>query len=229
MSALSISLPLDALRDRLLATANGQGNVWAAPCLTQTDGEGAVETTEREDRRDVAASLKGDGEAYRRIVRRHQDAVAAMMWRFSRDPEVHEELVQDVFVEVFTSLAKFRGEAPLAHWISRIATHTGYGFWKRQARDRKRTPTSIDEWDQLPAAEGADHEAREAAEILHRLMKRLSPRDRLVLTLRHLDEKSVAETAQLTGMSETMVKVQTWRARNRLKKIYDAWEQGGDR
>ena len=60
-----------------------------------------AETVSEMDQRDIAASLKGDGEAYARLVRQYQDRVAAQMWRFTRDPVVLEELVQEVFVEAY--------------------------------------------------------------------------------------------------------------------------------
>jgi DNA-directed RNA polymerase specialized sigma24 family protein len=49
----------------------------------------------------------------------------------------------------------------------------------------------------------------------------MAPRDRLVLTLRYLEECDVVETARRTGWTKTMVKVQTLRARNRLRKLIE--------
>jgi RNA polymerase sigma-70 factor (ECF subfamily) len=58
-----------------------------------------------------------------------------------------------------------------------------------------------------------------AASLVHRLLAQLRPRDRLVLTLRYLEGCSVAETAQRTGWTQGMVKVQTRRAIKRLEKL----------
>ena len=173
------------------------------------------------DLEDVRASVDGDGEAYRRLIERHQGLVAALMWRFSRDPETHEELVQDVFVQAYLSLRTYRGEAPFAHWISRVAVRAGYRFWKQRQRERSRAALSLEEWNGLPAQSPEAMEPSQAAEIVHRLLGRLPVRDRLVLTLRYLEDRSVEETARLTGWSETMVKVQTWRARGKLRKFLE--------
>src|SRR5579862_5261057 len=86
------------------------------------------------DRGDVTASLGGDAEAYRRIVRRHQDAVARRMRRFARGAAGVEELTHDVFVEAYFSLANYSGRAPFVHWLNRIATRVGYRYWKRRTR-----------------------------------------------------------------------------------------------
>ena len=56
---------------------------------------------------------------------------------------------------------------------------------------------------------------------MHRLLEQLPPRDRLVLTLRYLEECDVAATARRTGWSKTMVKVQTLRARNKLRQLIE--------
>ncbi|MHC4546704.1 MAG: RNA polymerase sigma factor [Planctomycetota bacterium] len=64
-----------------------------------------------------------------------------------------------------------------------------------------------------------------AAALVHRLLGQLPPRDRLVLTLRYLEECDVAETAQRTGWTKSMVKVQTWRARKKLEKLFTEAEK----
>jgi RNA polymerase sigma-70 factor (ECF subfamily) len=57
--------------------------------------------------------------------------------------------------------------------------------------------------------------------MLHRVLDRLSPRDRLVVTLLYLENHSVADTASLTGWSQAMVKVQAFRARSKLRKLLE--------
>ncbi len=175
------------------------------------------------DRADVEESRHGDPDAYRRLVERHQDHVARILWRFSRDRAVHEELVQDVFVEAYLSLHTYREQAPFSHWLARIATRVGYRFWKDRAKQKEAEPFSLAEWDQI--AEDGDAiqslEANQAAELLHRLLDQLPPRDRLVLMLRYLEGCNVEETARRTGWTKTMVKVQALRARDKLKKLVE--------
>jgi RNA polymerase sigma-70 factor (ECF subfamily) len=174
------------------------------------------------DEADVQQVRRGDPDAYRRLIERHQDYVAGILWRFSRDRQVHEELVQDTFVEAYLSLSTYRGNAPLAHWLARIATRVGYRYWKEKSRQRKKKPFRLDLWDKASddGIVGA-LEPSQAAERLHDLLSQLPPRDRLVLTLRYLDQCDVAQTAQRTGWTRTMVKVQTLRARKRLQKLVE--------
>jgi RNA polymerase sigma-70 factor (ECF subfamily) len=169
---------------------------------------------------DVRLSRRGDSDAYTRLIKQHQPYISRILWRFSRDRLVHEELVQDVFVEAYMSLGSYRQKAPFGHWLSRIATRVGYRYWKQMARRGETESFSLAEWDQLPDESPEDMDPGRAAELLHRLLAQLSPRDRLVLTLRYLEGCDVAETARRTGWTKSMVKVQTMRARKRLEKLF---------
>ena len=149
--------------------------------------------------------------------------MARLLWRFSRDRRIHEELVQDVFVEAYLSLRGYNGEAPLDHWLARIATRVGYRYWKEKTRREGTEPFNLEAWDE---AAGDGHttpplEPEDAGMLLHQILARMSPRDRLVLTLRYLEQCDVVETARRTGWTKTMVKVQTMRARNRLRKLIE--------
>jgi len=176
------------------------------------------------DIKDVESCRNGDAEAYRRLVERYQQRIARMMWRFARDRETHEDLVQEVFVEAYQSLSTFKAKAPFEHWLARIATHVGYRHWRLQSRRGAVEMVPLDDWQELAETDFDDADPATAADLLHKLMAQLPPRDRLVLTLRYVDDRSVEETARLTGWSETMVKVQAWRARGKLEKLFQkAW------
>ena len=170
---------------------------------------------------DVRKSCRGDAEAYRRLIERHQAHVARIIWRFTRDRTTHEELVQDVFVEAYLGLTGYQHRAPFENWLSRIATRIGYRYWKQTAGRAASQSWSLEEWDQLPNSEQSTVcGPSEAADLLYRLLQQLPPRDRLVLTLRYLDDCDVAETARRTGWTKTMVKVQSLRARTKLRKLF---------
>jgi RNA polymerase sigma-70 factor (ECF subfamily) len=177
----------------------------------------------RRPTRTTSGCRQGDGDAYRRLIERHQEHVSRILWRFSRDRGVHEELVQDVFVESYLSLNRYRAEAPFEHWLTRIATRVGYRYWKEKARRQRMEPFDVREWEKATDGDGVlqSLEPDQAAELLHRVFEQLSPRDRLVLTLRYLEQCDVVETARRTGWSKTMVKVQTMRARKRLQKLLE--------
>lgn len=169
---------------------------------------------------DIRTSLDGDDTAYARIVERYQAQIFSQMWRFSRDPDVQQELVQEVFIEVYKSLKRFKGEAPFLHWIRRIATRVGYRYWKYEAR-RKRLSEALEREPLFGAHAPEEQEPSEAAESLHRLLARLRPRDRLVLTLMYFEDLSTREIAERIGWNENLVRVRAHRARQRLKKLLE--------
>lgn len=171
-----------------------------------------------DDEADVRAARSGDDDAFARLVARHTPAVASLVRRFTRDPLRLEELVQDTFVEAHRGLHGFAGDAPLVHWLRRIGTRVGYRFWTRHRREQA-TVSEVD-LDRVPVDDPTAG-ALEAAEWVHALLARLRPRDRLVLTLVHLEDCTMAEVAALTGWSLSMVKVQAHRARKRLAAVME--------
>ena len=179
---------------------------------------GTIPCVDDLDRHDIRAAVTGDHDAYARLVRRYESQVSRLMWRFCRDVGVCEQLVQDVFVAAYFSLAGYRSRAPFFHWLSRIATRVGYRFWKTQAR--KQEQLLLRDLDAVvPSSQQDDVGAGEAAEIMEALLAQLPASDRLVLTLVYLERCSMKDVSARTGWNLGMVKMRAYRARQRLKKI----------
>ena len=193
---------------------------WLAAAATSLPTLATSTAVSIEDQADIQAAQGGDGQAFARLVERYQNQVGQAMWRFTRDRGQWETLVQDVMVDAYLSLSSYRGRGPFGAWLRTIATRTGYKFWKQRDRAREVEQFSIAEWD--AAAEDDAIEASDAAELIHRALAQLPPRDRLVLTLMYLEGCTVAETAERTGWSRAMVKVQAHRARGKLKLLLEA-------
>ncbi|MBN2307702.1 MAG: RNA polymerase sigma factor [Candidatus Hydrogenedentes bacterium] len=171
----------------------------------------------------IQASLEGDERAYARLIERYAPCVTAQMRRFTRNPQALDELVQEVFVEVYFSLSGFEGRAPFLHWVRRIATRVGYRYWNEQARDRRRKAALAAHGDTLRPLSDSPAPS-EAAEHLYHLLEQLPPKDRLVLTLYYFDDCDTQDIAERTGWSRTLVKVRAHRARRKLRALL---EDGG--
>ena len=169
----------------------------------------------------ASAVLRGDGDAFARIINRHQAKIADQMRRFSRDPLVIEELVHEVFVEAYTSLKSFRSDAPLVHWLRKIAVRVGYRYWKHQSRHAGQSVSLSSIEERLSQFSIGEQASMEASETLGGLLELLSPSDRLVLTLIYWDGCSVAEAAELSGWTKANVKIRAHRARKRLGKLIE--------
>jgi len=179
-----------------------------------------AETGSEEDRQDIADSLAGNGEGYARLVRRYQNKVAAQMWRFTRDAVVLDQLVQDVFVEAYLSLKGFKGQAPFLHWLRRVATRVGFRYWKSRARKEGREEALKETNLNLTAAPETLTPV-EAADTLYRLLGKLPPADRLVLTLFYFEQCDVKEISARSGWNRPLVKVRLHRARKKLKSLLE--------
>ena len=200
-----------------------------APCqccpaeglLEDRERSGRIALVENTDWLDVKASVQGDEDAYERLVRRYEKQITGLLWRFTRDPVQCEELVQQVFVEAYFSLKTYRGDAPLLHWLRRIATRTGYKFWREKAREPQEMP--LPDFEIMEQIEAQEEEERidpaEAAAVLQALLARLPAPDRLVLTLLYFERCGTQEIAEQMGWSRAKVKTQALRARRKMKEI----------
>lgn len=172
-----------------------------------------------QEQEDIRAAGQGDEVACTRLMERYQPIVAQQMWRFTRDRHEHEYLVQDVFIQVFLNLKGYKARAPFLHWVRRIATNTGYRYWKKQGRDtEKHRRYQQEKLSDLPAETATPSEA---GEYLHVLLETLPPEERLVLTLMYFDERSTKEVAADIGWSTSNVKVRAFRARKKLKALLE--------
>jgi len=166
----------------------------------------------------VRAVIAGDDEAFAELVRRHKGAILRSAARFARNHAELEDLGQETFLRAYRDLRSFRGEAPFGHWLSRITVRVCYDALRNRRREEK--DVSLDAL-AAPVADPSTENgpsAQQARLILDRAMSRLKPEDRLVITLFELEDRSVREVAEMTGWSETLVKVRAFRARAALKR-----------
>jgi RNA polymerase sigma-70 factor (ECF subfamily) len=138
-----------------------------------------------------------------------------------------EDLVQMVFVKVFAKLDQFNGAVPLEHWVSRIAINTCINQIKAErVRPELRWADLGDEErfvvETLAATESEldATDAFAAREIVEKLMARLEPVERVLMTLLHLEGRSGKEVAQLMGWSHLRVRVRDFRVRQKLKRQF---------
>lgn len=184
------------------------------------------------DRRLVARCLAEGDAAFEELVRRHQAKVFRVAGRFFRQRDVIEEVAQEVFLKAFLALPAYRGEVPLEHWLCRITVNACYDLLRQRKRSapeatRPGRDAAPDPVLRLPAraADRPDEEfwRREQSRCLaEQILTRLSPAERVVLTLLVLEELPVAEVARLTGWSRVNVKVRAFRARQKLRHVMGA-------
>ncbi len=138
-----------------------------------------------------------------------------------------EDLTQMVFIKIFQNLHRYSAKAPLAHWISRVTVNTCLNELRAEKRRPEwrladfdaETSATIEKIARTESDVGAEDDTREAKALLERMLRKLPPDDRLLITLLHLEERSVEEIHGLTGWSHASIKVRAFRARARMKKM----------
>ena len=169
----------------------------------------------------VDATLAGDDDAFAELTHRHKGRVFGVAARFACNAAELEDICQDVFVQAYFKLRQYRRDSPFEHWVLRIATHKCYDY----LRKRRRSGSGIS----IDAMLESGHEPSAAEppvphpdlERLHAALAELSDKERLVITLLELEDRSVQEVAGLTGWSVANVKVRAFRARGALRKLME--------
>jgi RNA polymerase sigma-70 factor (ECF subfamily) len=180
---------------------------------------------ERTESELIAAVLKGDAASFEPLIQKYSPRVFATARRYARRESEIEDIAQEVWLKAFSKLASFRGEAPFEHWLMRMTVRTCYDFLRGHQRNRESAFSELSEpetdWlERFVAEPGSAAEDADAAKLLvGRVLEKLSPSARLVITLLEIEDRSVKEIAGLTGWSVPLVKVRAFRARGEMRKI----------
>jgi RNA polymerase sigma factor (sigma-70 family) len=164
-------------------------------------------------------------------VRRYSPRVFHVAHRFFRDRSQAEEAAQETFLKAFTQLKSFEGRGSMEGWLTRIATNTCLNLIRTASRRPELVTAELSEdetdWLEKKASEGAGSHHRDvedrvvAADLAARLLEGLSPEDRLALTMIDGEQASVSDVAEMTGWSESKVKVRAFRARKKAREALE--------
>ena len=180
---------------------------------------------ERTEAELIAAVLKGNAASFEPLVQKYSPRVFATARRYARRESEIEDIAQEVWLKAFKKLKSFRGEAPFEHWLMRLTVRTCYDFLRRHQRNRESAFSDLTEpendWLErfVTQPEAASENADAARLLVTRVLERLSPPARLIITLLEIEDRSVKEIAALTGWSVPLVKVRAFRARAEMRKI----------
>jgi RNA polymerase sigma-70 factor (ECF subfamily) len=175
----------------------------------------------------VAAAGTGDEGAFEQLFERHRRQVARIAGRFFPQREQIEEIIQDSFTKAYFALGSYHGThaASFKAWLTQIAVNSCYDQLRRVRRRPEQSFGDISETEgrevttQLRAARSDIETALVSRDLAVKLLARLSPDDRMVLTLLDVEGFSVAEIAELTNWSVSKVKVRAHRARAHLRRV----------
>jgi RNA polymerase sigma-70 factor (ECF subfamily) len=180
---------------------------------------------ERTEAELITAVLSGDSASFEPLIQKYSPRVFATARRYARRESEIEDIAQEVWLKAFEKLGSFRGEAPFEHWLMRLTVRTCYDFLRGHQRNRESSFTDLtepeDDWlERFVAAPDRASDHADAAKLLvQRVLEKLSPPARMVITLLEIEDRSVKEIAEITGWSVPLVKVRAFRARAEMRKI----------
>ena len=170
---------------------------------------------------------RGDEWAFQLMVRRFRNKIFSIAFGITLDAEESQDIMQEVFLQVYRTIGDFRGDASLATWLHRITVNRSLNWKRRWARRFKWLHVSTDSTEGLPAVEPESDlpspEIRVANAQTRRqidnALKMLPDQARTVFVLREIEGLSYEEIADAIGIKLGTVRSRLFHARKRLKEI----------
>ena len=186
---------------------------WAAASPAQ-----AAATETFSDERLMRRIANGDQLAMRTLFGRHRVAIYRWLFRLVRDEALAEELLSDVFLDVWRKASSFAGRSSVSTWLLAIARH------KALSARRRRTHVELDGELASSFADPADDpelvlQKKDREQLLRHGLARLSPQHSEVIDLVYYHGKSIKEIAEIVGINEATVKSRAFYARRKLVQL----------
>ncbi|MFI4973634.1 MAG: sigma-70 family RNA polymerase sigma factor [Caulobacterales bacterium] len=174
----------------------------------------------------IARIAKGDRLAMQVLFARHHTKVYRFVLRLVRDEAAAEDLISEVFLDVWRQAGRFERRSQVSTWLLSIAR------FKALSALRRRTDEALDE-DMAAAIEdpsddpGMVLQKKDKGDVIRRCLAALSAEHREIIDLVYYHERSVEEAARIVGVPEGTVKTRMFHARKRLGELLKA--QGVER
>jgi len=188
----------------------------------------AENTADSEDFRLVEALRGGDEQAYEELLTRFQQPVYALALRLLDDPAGASDVVQEVFLKVFRSIARFRGQSTLKTWIYRITVNEAHNARRWFFRHRRREvdldskPDDTRDWkENIPDESRTPFDQAFGSEqrlMVEAALEKINPIFREAVVLRDISDLSYEEIAEILGVSLGTVKSRILRGREALRE-----------
>ncbi len=183
----------------------------------------------------IRRTQRGDGDAYALLVARYERRVFSLVYRILHRREEVEEVSQEIFVKAFLAVGNYHFEAAFGTWLMRIAINHCYDQLRRRRSSRLTYFSEMSQESEQAVVLGtesreggggrvqADIESRDLA---GKLLERAPPEDRVILTLKEIEDLSVEEIGKLLKLKSSTVKVRLHRARKRMLADFRRWQEG---
>ncbi len=178
----------------------------------------AQSAAEQDDRALVISSQAGDQDAFAGLVQRHQRRVFNLVFRMLQNYEEANEVTQDAFFAAWQGLSSFRGDAQFSTWLYRVAYNCALKQLDQRRRDGVLQSAIQTEMNNTEDHITACIETYDRQEIVRNQLLTLPSKYRIVLVLRHLQDMTYEEMAEILAVPIGTIKTHLFRARNLLKE-----------
>jgi RNA polymerase sigma-70 factor, ECF subfamily len=213
--------PAGAIVSHVDVTGAGRAMLQRAFGATRTLCGGELSTDKTSDAALIARVADGDRQALRLLFVRHQPKVHRFVLRLVANSATAEDVVNDVFFDLWRQAASFEGRAQLSTWLLAIARNKAL----TAMRGRLHEPLDDAAAEAIPDPAGTAEESLDASQraaILRRCLRQLSTAHREIIDLVYYHEKSVDEVATIIGVPAATVKTRMFYARKRLAELLKA-------
>jgi RNA polymerase sigma-70 factor, ECF subfamily len=174
----------------------------------------------------VVRAMAGREESFEELVHRYQRPISGYIYRLVGDYDAALDLTQEVFIKVYNSLSLYSSQYKFSTWIYKIAHNTSIDHLRRGAsRERSLMANNDDETFERPIASGVltpeqeSEQAERRAEI-EAVVRSLPDQYRELIILRHAQDFSYDEIAEITGLPLGTVKNRIFRAREMMRQEF---------
>lgn len=168
----------------------------------------------------IDKSRQNDRTAFARLVSEYQGMVYRLTFRLLCDEDEAMDMVQETFIKIWLSLDKYDGSSRFSTWIYKIACNTCYD----RLRTLQRSPSFYSSVSapidcNMRSKENIEDilENKELAALIFRFTQELTPKQKLVFTLRDIEGLEVSEVVIITGMTAEKIKHNLYQARKQIR------------
>jgi RNA polymerase sigma-70 factor (ECF subfamily) len=169
----------------------------------------------------VQRCKRGEAPAFRELYGKYKRSVASQLAFLVPRSDV-EDVLQDVFVEVFRSIRRFEGRSAFSTWLYRLVVHVAMKARRRGGRTRLETQAEAPETADVAAGPHDVALTRERMTRAEALLEALSAKKRTVLVLHDIKGMDAARIAELTGSNIMTVRTRLFYARREFEKLASA-------
>ena len=189
------------------------------PAIASRASAPAVQTTS--DQSLIKGIADGDRRAMQLLYTRHNVRVYRFVLRPTGDPILAEDLVSEVFIDVWRQAERFKSESQVSTWLLAIARYKALSALRRRLEEQLDESAAVAIADPAADPETPAHDQIRSAVVQNCLLK-LSAVHREVLDLVYYHEKSVDEVAHIVGVPVSTVKTRMFYARKQMEKLLGA-------